>query len=115
MTIIFRILLNAGALLLLPRLISGIQVDSFYIALITALIMGIINISIRPLIKILTLPISILSLGLFALVINAFFFWFVATFVDGFNVDSFLAAFLGALVMSIVSWLGNQFLKKYAA
>jgi putative membrane protein len=111
MKILFRLLLNAGALLALPSLVSGIEVNSFYIALISALIMGVINISIRPLIKILTLPISILTLGLFALVINAFFFWFVATFVDGFNVEGFLAAFLGALIMSIVSWLGNQFLK----
>jgi putative membrane protein len=111
MMLLFRLILNTGALLLLPYLISGIQVEGIYIAFITAIILGLINISIRPLVKLLTLPISILTLGLFALVINAVFFWFVASFIDGFTVTGFWPAFFGALIMSVVSWLTNQLLK----
>lgn len=111
MMILFRLAINTAALMILPRFITGIEVEGIYIAVITALILGLINISIRPLVKLLTLPISILTLGVFALVVNALFFWFVATFIDGFNVAGFWPAFWGALVMSLVSWLTNQLLK----
>lgn len=111
MMIIVRLLINAAALFALPYLISGITVDGIYIALVTALIMGLINISIRPLVKLLTLPLSILTLGIFALIINALFFWFVASFIEGFNVAGFWPAFWGALIMSVVSWLTNQLLE----
>ncbi len=111
MMLLFRLILNTAALLLLPYIISGIQVEGVYTAFISAIILGLLNISIRPLVKLLTLPISILTLGLFALIINALFFWFVASFVDGFSVVGFWPAFLGALIMSIVSWLTNQLLK----
>jgi len=109
--LLFRLILNTAALLVLPYLITGIEVDGIYIAFISAIILGLINISIRPLVKLLTLPISILTLGVFALVINALFFWFVASFVEGFSVTGFWPAFWGALIMSLVSWLTNQLLK----
>lgn len=112
MKILLRILINAGVLLLLPYLISGIQVDGIYVALISAVILGILNVSIRPVIKLLTLPLTILTLGLFALIVNGVFFWFVASFVDGFNVAGFWPAFLGALVMSVASWITNKLLIK---
>lgn len=110
MMILLRLTINVGALLLLPYLLTTIQVESVYTAIITAVILGLINVSIKPIVKILTLPISILTLGLFALIINGFFFWFVASFVEGFSVDGFWAAILGAIYMSIVSWLTSTFI-----
>ena len=110
MIILLRLLINAGGLLLISYFIDGIHVDSAYIAIISALILGILNILIKPIIQLFTLPITILTLGLFAFVINALFFWFVASFVQGFSVDSFGAAFVGALSMSIISWLTSKIL-----
>ena len=109
--VILRLLINAGALLALPYFISGIEVEGIYIALISAIILGILNTIIRPIVHILTLPISILTLGLFALVINGLFFWFVASFVQGFTVAGFWPAFWGALIMSVVSWFTNHLLR----
>ncbi len=107
---ILRLLINAAALMALPYLINGIQVESFYIAVVTAVILGLINISIKPLVHFLTLPLSVLTLGVFALIVNGLFFWFVASFIDGFAVAGFWPAFWGALVMTLVSWMTNQLL-----
>jgi len=111
MILLLRLLVNAGALLLLPKFVSGVGIDGWYTAIITAIILGILNTVIRPVVQVLALPVTVLTLGLFALVINAFFFWFVATFVDGFVVTGFWPAFWGALYMSIVSWITNALLK----
>lgn len=108
--IITRVLLGALALLLAAYVIPGIAVDSVYIAIIAAVILGLMNMIIRPVLIILTLPITILTLGLFALVINALIFLFAASFIDGFAVDGFLAAFLGSLFVSIVTAVGNKML-----
>lgn len=105
MYLLLRWLVNALTLLGIAYYVPGIQVNSFYSALIAALVLGLVNALIRPLIILLTLPINILTLGLFTLVINAFLFWFVATIVKGFTVNNFTAAFWGALIMSVVSWL----------
>ena len=83
--------------------------SSLYIAVMVALIWGLINVTLKPILYVLTLPINILTLGLFTFVINAFLFWFVATFVEGFSVDGFLPALLGTLIISIVSSVGNKF------
>ncbi len=112
MNILLRWLLNAGLLLLLTRFLPGITVDGWYAALIAALILGLINAVIRPLIVLLTLPINILSLGLFTFVINALLFWFAASVVDGFAVSGFTSAFLGALIMTIFGFLVNVTMKK---
>lgn len=105
MKLIIRLLINAGLLLVAPYLISGLEVRSFYVALITAIILGVINALIRPLIIILTLPINILTLGLFSFVINALLVMFVASFVQGFSV----AGFWTALWLSLWLWLGSFF------
>lgn len=97
-------LINAGALLALPYLFDSIRVESFYIALIVALILGLVNAIIRPVLILLTLPVTILTLGLFILVINALLFWFVASFIDGFTVTGFWSAFFGAIVYALISW-----------
>ena len=91
-------LINALALLALPYVVPSVQVESFYTALIAALLLGLVNTLIRPLLVLVTLPITILSLGLFTLVINALLFWFVASFVEGFQVAGFWSAFWGALL-----------------
>ena len=103
-------LINALALLALPYIFSSIKVESFYAALIVALILGLINAVIRPVLVLLTLPLTILTLGLFIFVINGLLFWFVASFVDGFQVSGFWAAFFGAILYSLITWAANALL-----
>jgi len=96
-------LINAVTLLLIPYVLPSVSVDSFYTALVTALILGLVNAVIRPIFILLTLPITVVTLGLFILVINALMFWFVASFVEGFRVAGFWSAFWGAIVYGILS------------
>lgn len=110
MLLIVRWLINALALLALPYVMSGIEVKSFYIALIVAVVLGLINAVVRPILILLTLPVTVLTLGLFILVINALLFWFVASFVDGFQVSGFWAAFFGAILYSLITWAANALL-----
>ena len=100
-----KILLNGLALLLVDQFVSGIEIKGLTAVLIAAIILGLVNTFIRPILILLTLPITFLSLGLFILVINAITFAFTAWLVDGFYVYSYLGAFFGALLMSIFSWL----------
>jgi putative membrane protein len=97
-------LINALCLLALPYLVNAVQIKSFGTALIVALVLGLLNTLIRPILLILTLPVTVLSLGLFVLVINGLMFWLAAYFVPGFNVTGFGWAIVAALVYSIVSW-----------
>ena len=108
MSLIIRWIINALALMLVAYLFRSIEVDGFYIALVTALILGLINAFIRPFLLLITLPINILTLGLFTFVLNAILFWFVASFIDGFYVAGFWAAFFGALVFSIISTIATN-------
>ncbi len=110
MQLIIRWLINALILLLAAYLIPQITVESFYAALMTALVLGIVNALIRPIIIILTLPINILTLGLFTLVINGLLIMFVASFVKGFAVAGFWPAVLLSLILWLGSWLTNALL-----
>lgn len=105
---LIRWLLNSLALILVTYLVPGIAIRNFYIALIAALVIGLINITIKPLVLILTLPLNILTLGLLTFVINGLLFWFASSFIKGFEVSGFIAAFLGALVYSVLSWFINR-------
>jgi putative membrane protein len=105
MRLILRWALNAVALMLLPELITDLRVDGYAAALISALLLGLVNALIRPLLILVTLPITVLTLGLFTLVINALLFWLVSNFVAGFHVPDFSTAFWGALVYSLLTWL----------
>ena len=98
-------ILNAVALLAVAYLFPGVQIQDWKAAAVAALVLGLVNALIKPILVILTLPVTILTLGLFLLVINALLFWAVASFVDGFNVGGFGAAFVGALLYSVISWL----------
>lgn len=115
MTIILRLLFNALGLILISHFISGITVTGFYPALVAALVLGVLNLIIRPILLILTLPITIVTLGLFAFVINAALFQFAASFLEGFAVDNFGYALLGSLLMSIVSAVGNRWISQDSA
>src|SRR5437879_13158839 len=95
-------LINALALLALPYLVPSVQVDSITTALVAAALLGLVNTLIRPLLVLLTLPATVLTLGLFIFVINALLFWFVASFVKGFSVPGVWSALLGAVVSSRV-------------
>jgi len=109
MKFILRLVLTASALLLVTYIVPGIAVDGVYTALIAALFLGILNAVIRPILVILTLPITILTLGVFIFVINAGIFIFVASFVDGFHVSSFWSAFFGSILVSFISSLAHRF------
>lgn len=108
MKFVIQILVVAGALLLSAYVIPGIEVSSVYIALIAALILGLLNLVVRPILFVLTLPITIVTFGLFAFVLNALIFMFAASFIDGFGVDGFIPALLGSLVVSIASALSDK-------
>jgi putative membrane protein len=103
-------LINALALLALPYLFDSIKIDSFVTAMIVALVLGLVNAVIRPILVLLTLPATILTLGLFIFVINGLMFWFVASFVEGFAVAGFWPAVFGAIVYSVLSWLASALL-----
>ena len=88
--------------------VPGIEVSSVLTAVIVAAVHAVINLIVKPVVKLLTLPINILTLGLFSLVLNGLFFWFVASIISGFNIANFKAAFIGALIVSIINWLGGK-------
>lgn len=110
MKLLARLLITAFALVLTTYLVPGIAVEGAYPAIIAALFLGIVNAVVRPLLVLLTLPVTILTLGLFIFVINAGLFLFVASFVDGFSVDGFFPALLGSVLVSIISGIVNKFI-----
>lgn len=95
-------LLSATALLAVAHLYSGVQVKSFSAALIAALVIGLFNALLRPVLVVLTLPVTVVTLGLFLFVINALMFWSAAGLLDGFQVQGFGAALLGSLIYSVL-------------
>lgn len=97
-------LINALALLALPYLMHSVSIDSFTTALIMAVILGFVNTILRPVLILLTLPVTVLSLGLFVFVINGLLFWMVANMMEGFHVAGFWSATLAAILYSIISW-----------
>lgn len=103
MQIVFALLLNSAALLITAYIVPGFAVANFQSALLAAVVLGIINTFIRPLLVALTLPLNILTLGLFTFVINAIVIWLATLVVAGFMVDGWVPAILGAAVLSIVS------------
>ncbi|MGA2782848.1 MAG: phage holin family protein [Smithella sp.] len=108
--IITRWLIITVAILLASQFVPGIKVDTLSTAVIAACVLSLINIFVRPFFVLLTLPLSILTLGIFYFFINAFMLKLAAYFVSGFEVKSFFSAFLGSLVISFVSWLANSFI-----
>jgi putative membrane protein len=107
--LLVRWFLNASALMLVAYLYGGVRVDSPLVAVVAALVLGLVNAVIRPILLVFTLPVTILTLGLFIFVINALLFWLVAELVDGFHVAGFWAAFIGSILYSLItivtSWI----------
>ncbi len=113
MRLLLTWIINAAALMALPYLMHSVTVTDIGAALIAALVLGLVNTLIRPVLVLLTLPVTFLSLGLFILVINGFLFWLVAQFVSGFHVEGFLSAMLAAILYSVISWaLSTLLLRK---
>lgn len=110
-------LLSATALLFVAYVYSGVEVKSFTAALIAALVIGLLNAVVRPILVVLTLPVTVVTLGLFLFVINALMFWAAAGVLDGFQVRGFGAALIGSLIYTLMgvvieSALGSLFTKK---
>jgi putative membrane protein len=99
--------LSAVALLFVATIAPGITVGGWTGAFIAALVLGLVNAVIRPILVILTLPVTILTLGLFIFVINALLFWFVGSILQGFVVTGFVAALIGSLIYSVLSLIIN--------
>lgn len=98
-----------AAIMITSYLIDGIRVDGISSAFLAAAVLGILNVFLRPIALILTLPVNILSLGLFTFVINAFMLIITSRLIPGFNVNGFWAAVFGSLIISVVSWAINIF------
>ena len=107
-----RWFVNALALVVVVYTIRGIEVESLFATVVAALVLGIINTFFRPLIIVLTVPFSIATFGGFILVINGFLLWLVSKIVKGFTIHTFWAAFWGALVFSLVSYLLNLWINQ---
>lgn len=107
MNLIIRLLVTAIVAFFLTKILSGVQIDSFSTALVFALILGILNLIVTPILKILGLPLTILTLGLFSLVINALVVLLAAKFVDGMSIDGFLWAFIFSIALSLITSLLN--------
>ncbi|HSI54097.1 MAG: phage holin family protein [Ramlibacter sp.] len=95
-------LLSAAALLFVAYLYSGVEVKTFTAALIAAFVLGLLNTIVRPILVLLTLPVTVVTLGLFLFVINALMFWAAASLLDGFHVTGFVAALIGSLIYSVI-------------
>lgn len=108
MRIIISWLILTFAVLAVPYVVSGIHVNGILTAIVVAAVLGFLNTVIKPVVTILTLPINIITLGLFSIILNGLFFWFVAVIVSGFSIDSFWSAIWGALVITILNWVMNK-------
>jgi len=102
MKLLAKWLLSAAALLLVAYVYSGVEVRSFTAALIAAFVIGLLNTVVRPVLVVLTLPVTVVTLGLFLFVINALMFWAAAGVLDGFHVRGFVAALIGSLIYSAI-------------
>ena len=110
LSLLVRWIVNAAALLLVAYLYPGVQVENFFAAAVAALVLGLINAVVRPILVILTFPVTLLTLGLFLFVINALLFWLVAEIVQGFHVSGFLAALIGSILYSLITLLTSWIL-----
>ncbi|MEJ2718388.1 MAG: phage holin family protein [Deltaproteobacteria bacterium] len=105
--IVIRWLILTLAILILPYLISGVRVEGFGTALAAAAILAVLNAIVRPVLIILTLPLTVVTLGLFILIINALLFELAGFFVPGLQIASFWSALFGSIIVSIISWIMN--------
>ena len=107
--IIAKLLVGALSITIVAEALEAITISGPYIALIVALLLGFVNIFVKPILIIVTLPINILTFGLFTFVINGLLFLFLASFIDGFTVDGILWAIIASIFVTALNWVGNQF------
>lgn len=107
MILLLRLVLNVAALLIVAKFVPGFDFSSIYSALIAALILGLVNGLVRPIVLLLTLPITILSLGLFTFVVNALMLWLTHSIVKGFMIDTFSTAITAAIILWLISLVTN--------
>jgi putative membrane protein len=107
---ILRWIVGALGLWLASRIVPGIHIRGLETLLLAALLLGLVNAIVRPVVVFLTLPLTLVTLGLFLLVINAALFWLVSVFLSGFVVHGFMAALGGAIVTGLVSWFASGFI-----
>ncbi len=105
MGLIARFVGTVFAVLLADYLIPGFTIDNLYAAVIVTVILGLSSITIKPILNLLALPLNLITLGLFSFVISALIIWFIASFVDGFDVEGFMPALLGGLLIAVVQWM----------
>lgn len=105
MRIILHWIILSVAVWATTKIVSGIIVDPIWVALIVGACLTLFNMFLRPIINILTLPINVVTLGLFSLVVNGALFWYLGTIIRGFAVGNFTAAFIGAIVVSVINWI----------
>ncbi|OGG02249.1 hypothetical protein A2W14_05160 [Candidatus Gottesmanbacteria bacterium RBG_16_37_8] len=111
MKFLIDLLIRAMVLLLTAYLLPGFKIDSYTTALFIAIVLAILNILVKPLLIILTLPVTILTLGLFYFVINAILLVIASKFIDGFKIDSFTTAIIASIIIAIISALVNSIIK----
>lgn len=109
MGFLLRVLIYAAAIYLAAAIVPGIEVRGALTALGAGLVLGLINAVVRPVLIVLTLPVTVVTLGLFLLVLNGLCLWLTALLVKGFEIHSFWSALLGALLVSVVSWVLTAF------
>ena len=112
MGFIIKLIIGALAVFAASYLLPGVHIDGFITAIIVALVLAVLNLLLKPLLIILTIPITILTLGLFLLVINAIIVLVCSALVDGFTVDGFIYALLFSIVISLVTWIMESLAKK---
>jgi len=105
-----RVLVNALAILLATAIVPGIEARSLLTVLGAGLVLGLINAVVRPILLVLTLPFTLVTLGLFLFVLNAFCLWLTAALVKGFEIHGFWPALFGSIIVSVVSWAVTAFL-----
>ncbi len=108
MKLIIKFFIIVLSIMSLSHIIPGIAVAGFYPAIIVAIVLGVLNFTVKPIVTIITLPVNIITLGLFGLIVNGLILWFIGSFIQGFTVATFMAAFLGALVVSFVNWVVSK-------
>lgn len=105
MSLLIRFFGTVLAVLLAAYYVPGFAVSGFYAAAIVAVVLGVLNITVKPLILILTLPLNLLTFGLFTFIVNALLLWFISTFIAGFAISGFIPALWGSLIITIVNWV----------
>lgn len=109
-TILHWLILSC-AVLLTAKVVTGISINPLTVSFIVGAVLTLFNMFIKPVINILTLPLNILTLGIFSLVVNGILFWYMGVYIAGFTVANFSAAFIGAILVSIINWIFKKLLR----